>query len=218
MTFASKRFVERLANERAPGPPATFSFFHVFFVLEILAEKPMGRNMLAAKINVGEGAIRTIISRLKDAGLIVTSKAGCSLTPKGVALWKEFEEVFPKRFEVHKNDLATSPFNYAFLVKNVGHKIKSGIEQRDEAVVAGARKAIAIVNEGGCLTIKTVSSDVKRDFPKAIVEILKHATPNNNDVILIAGADTLFKAKHGSFAASWMLLDPGKKMSLSKTV
>jgi len=178
----------------------------------------MGRNLLAEKINVGEGAIRTIISRLKGAGLIVTSKTGCSLTPKGVALWKEFEEVFPKRFEIRKNELATSPFNYGFLVKDVGHKIKSGIEQRDEAVFAGARKAIAIVNEKGCLTIKTVSTDVKRDFPKAIAEILKQVTPMNNDVILIAGADDLFKAKHGAFAASWMMLDPGKKVNLSQTI
>jgi len=92
---------------------------------------------LAEKLNVGEGAIRTIISRLKDAGLIVTSKEGCNLQIRGLASGKNLE-VFPKRIKIEKTPLTTSEYNYAFLVKNKGHKVKSGIDQRDAAIMGGA--------------------------------------------------------------------------------
>ena len=54
-----------------------------------MSQKPIGRNKLAEKLNVGEGAIRTIISRLKDADLIVTAREGCLLTEKGIENMEE---------------------------------------------------------------------------------------------------------------------------------
>ena len=214
MAFKSKKFIENLAREKAPGPSTTFSVFHVFFALELIAEQPIGRNKLAEKLAVGEGAIRTMISRLKDGGLIETSRAGCSLTNKGLSIWKEFEEVFPQRVEIEKTDLTASEYNYAFLVKNSGHKIHSGIEQRDAAIVAGAKQAIAIVNKEGNLTIESVSGNIEKNFPKASREILKKIMPKDNDVIIIAGANTLQGAKHGAFAASWKLLSDNKKTAI----
>ena len=210
MSFTSKKFVENLSREKAPGPSTSFSVYHLFYALELMAEKPIGRNKLAEKLDVGEGAIRTIISRLKDGGLVVTSKTGCSLTSKGLSIWKEFEEVFPQRVAIEKTKLTTSEHNYAFLVKDSGHKVKSGIEQRDAAIVAGAKRAIAIVDQEGNLIIESVSRNVEKDFPEAAHEILRNITPKNNDVIIVAGADTLMKAKHGAFAASWMLLNRDK--------
>ena len=97
-----KNFIESLARPRGPGPSTTFSMFHIFYALELMAEKPIGRTKLAEKLNVGEGAIRTIINRLKDAGLIVTSKEGCNLTDKGLSVWKRFEEVSRKGLKSKK--------------------------------------------------------------------------------------------------------------------
>ena len=211
MASTFKRFIENIAREKAPGPSTTFSVFHIFYALELMAEKPIGRNKLASKLNVGEGAIRTIISRLKDAGLIATSKEGCRLTEKGLKVWKEFEEFFPKRVEIGKTELTSAEYNYAFLVKNSGHKVKSGIEQRDAAIVAGARRALAIVSKGGHLVIESVSNNIEKEFPKAANQILKAIEPEDNDVIIIAGADTPLRAKNGAFAASWALIDGDKK-------
>jgi hypothetical protein len=176
-----------------------------------MAERPIGRNRLAVKLNVGEGAVRTIINRLKGAGLIVTSKAGCTLTAKGLSIWKKFERFFPKRVEIGKTELTTAEHNYAFLVKNSGHKVKSGIEQRDAAIVAGAKRAVVIVSRGGHLVIESVSNNIEKEFPKAANQILKVIQPEDNDVIIIAGADILQKAKNAAFAASWALLDGDKE-------
>jgi predicted transcriptional regulator len=211
MTSAFKQSIENIAGEKAPGPSTTFSVAHIFYALEFVAEKPIGRNKLAEKLSVGDGAIRTIISRLKDAGLIVTSKAGCTLTAKGLGVWKKFEEFFPKRVAIGKTELTTAEYNYAFLVKNSGHKVKSGIEQRDAAIVAGARRAVVIVSKSGHLVIESVSDNIEEKFPKAASQILSALKPEDNDVIIIAGADILQKAKNAAFAASWALLDGDKK-------
>jgi predicted transcriptional regulator len=185
--------------------------FHIFYALELMAEKPIGRTKLAEKLNVGDGAIRTIISRLKDAALIVTSKEGCNLTDKGLSVWKNFAEVFPKRVAIEKTPLTTSAYNYAFLVKNRGHKVKSGIDQRDAAIMGGARRAVVIVSKKGHLVIESVSNSIEKDFPEAANKILKDLKPEDNDVIIIAGADDPIKAKRGAFAASWVLLVNDKK-------
>ncbi len=209
MTTASadfKKFIEGLASEKAPGPSTSFSMFHIFFALELMAQKPIGRNKLAEKLNVGEGAIRTIISRLKEAGLITTAKEGCLLTKKGLETWEKFEELFPKRIEIEQTELTNSPCNFAFLVKNSGHKIGSGIEQRDAAIMGGAKRAIAIVSRKGQLVIDSVSSSIEREFPNAASRILQNLKPQDNDVIIIAGADTIAKAKRGAFAAAWVLI------------
>jgi predicted transcriptional regulator len=210
MTSQFKRLIESLASPKGPGPSTTFSMFHIFYALELMAEKPIGRNKLAEKLNVGEGAIRTIISRLKDAGLIETSKEGGTLTDKGLSVWKKFMEFFPKRVEVEKTPLTNSKYNYAFLVKDKGHKVKSGIDQRDAAIMGGARRALVIVSKSGHLIIESVSDNIEEDFPEAANKILKDLKPEDNDVIIIAGADDPLKAKRGAFAASWVLIGDEK--------
>ena len=206
MTFQFKRSVESLAGPKGSGPSTTFSTFHIFRAMELLAIEPMGRNRLAEKLRVGKGAIRTIISHLKDAGLVATSKKGGTLTSKGLNLWKRIVEVFPKRVEIEKTALTTSQYNYAFLVKNKGHRVRSGIDQRDAAIMGGARRALVIVVKNERLIIESISTDLKKDYPEAANNLISDLKPENNDVIIIAGADNPSKAMHGAFAASWALL------------
>jgi DNA-binding MarR family transcriptional regulator len=206
MALTIKKFMQQIAGKKAPGPSTTFTIFHVFYALELMAQRPLGRNKLAEKLNVGDGAVRTIISRLKEADLIETSKEGCNLTKKGLETWRQFDEIFPKRMEVPRSELSASEFNYAFLVRSCGQKVQSGIDQRDAAIIAGARKALVIVFKNGHLSIESVSDNIEREYPKAASQILKDLSPQENDVIIIAGAESALKAKRGAFAASWSLI------------
>ncbi len=206
MAQSLKKFIQQIAGKKAPGPSTTFTIFHVFYALELLAQKPIGRNKLAEKLQVGDGAVRTIISRLKYVGLIETSKEGCNLTKKGQMIWLQLEDIFPKRVELSRSELTESAFNFAFLVKNCNLKVGSGIDQRDAAIIAGARKALVIVFKNGHLCIESVCDCIEKQYPKAAVQILKELVPTDNDVIIIAGADSTLKAKRGAFAASWSLI------------
>jgi len=207
MPLAFKQLIESIAGGKAPGPSTSFTIFHIIYALELTAEKPIGRNKLASKMNVGEGAIRTIIRRLKDEGLIVSSKEGCSITNKGLRVWEEFQTRFPKRIEFNRNVLANSEYNFVYLVRNRGDKVESGIEQRDAAIITGAKKVTVVVSKQGNLIIDSVSENLEEDYPAAAKLILKHFEPLENDVIIIAGADSLLKAKKGAFAASWTLIE-----------
>ncbi len=207
MASEFKRTIEDMANPIAPGPSMKFTTSHIFFTLELIAEKPIGRNTLAKKLQVGEGTIRTIVYRLKKYGLIETSKKGCNLTNKGQATWKQFETFFPRRAEIEKTELTNTENNYAFLIKNSGSNVRSGIEQRDAAIVAGAKIAVIIVSKQGHLTIESVSNRVEKRFPEAADKILKTFHPEDNDTIVLVGATSLWKAKHGAFEASWTLID-----------
>ena len=206
MVASLKKFMQQIAGKKAPGPSTTFTIFHVFYAVELLAQKHMGRNKLAEKLNVGDGAVRTIISRLKAAGLIEICKEGCRLTKKGLEIWQRFESIFLKRVEIPKSELSKSEFNFAFLVKNSGQKVGSGIDQRDAAIIAGARKALIIVFKSGHLCIESVSDCIEKQYPLAANLLLKELMPQDNDVIIIASADSPLKAKRGAFAASWSLI------------
>jgi predicted transcriptional regulator len=207
MVITLKKFMQQISAKKAPGPSTSFTIFHVFYALELLAEGPLGRNRLAEKLSVGDGAVRTIISRLREANLIETSKEGCNLTPKGTEVWQQFQEIFPKRMEVARSEFNLNEYNYAFLVKNSGEKVQSGIDQRDAAIIAGARKALVIVYKDGHLRIESVSNNIEKEYPHAAKQILKDFAPQENDVIVIAGGDTALKAKRGAFAASWSLIN-----------
>ena len=206
MAASLKKFMQQIAGKKAPGPSTTFTIFHVFYALELLSQKSLGRNKLAEKLDIGDGAVRTIISRLREAGLIETSKEGCNLTKKGLEVWRQFEEVFPNRVEIPRSELSESDFNFAFIVRNPSQKVGSGIDQRDAAIIAGARKALVIGFKNGHLCIESVSEAVETQYPKAASIILSELMPKENDVVIIAGADSALKAKRGAFAASWSLI------------
>jgi len=207
MPYAFKQLLEKITREKAPGPSPTFSVFHMLRAVEFIAEKTIGRSRLAENLEVGEGVIRTVIERLKDAGLIETSKTGCTLTNKGLRLWQEYTSVFKKKMQIEKNELALAEYNLAILIKNRGHKIKSGVEQRDAAVMAGARGATTIMVKEGRLIIPSVSNIVAKDFPKAANQIIRNFEPEENDVIIIGSADSLGKAEYGTLAAAWTLIN-----------
>ncbi|TRO49030.1 hypothetical protein E2P47_01930 [Candidatus Bathyarchaeota archaeon] len=207
MVLNVKKIIKEIVHEKAPGPSTSFSVFHVFFALELISEELIGRKRLSKKLDLGEGVVRTIINHLKEAKLITTSRKGCKFTNKGKKLWGKLEQIFPTRVEVERTVLNNSNYNFAFLIKNSGHKIKSGIVQRDAAIMGGAKRSIAIVSKGNKLAIESVSNDIKRDFPDATKKLLRKISPENNDVIIVAGAESRIKAKRGAFAASWILID-----------
>lgn len=206
MATSLKKFMQQLSGKKAPGPSTSFTIFHVFYALQLLSKKPIGRNKLAAQLKVGDGAIRTIISRLREADLITTSKAGCELTEEGRNIWRQFEEVFPKEIDFGKSELNPNEYNYAFLVKNCGEKVGSGINQRDAAIIAGAHKAFVMVYQKGHLKIESVIDDMEKQYPKTTKQMIEQLQPQENDAIVVASAESALRAKRGAFAASWSLI------------
>ena len=210
MPIAFKQSLENLIREKAPGPSASFSVFHLLLALSIIAEKPVGRSKLAEELDLGEGVARTLIGCLRDAGLIKTSKAGCFLTDKGLRLWKECESTF-KMTKIGKSELTFADYNFAILVKNRGHKVRSGMEQRDAAVMAGAKGATTMIFKKGRLIFPSTNKDVAEDFPEASTQISSLLGLKENDAIIVASSDSSCKAEYGALAAAWTLLNDNRE-------
>jgi predicted transcriptional regulator len=202
-----KDLLEKIVGEKTIGPAPTFSVFHVLRAIELVSEKPVGRGKLAEELRVGEGAVRTIIHRLKKAGIISISKAGCQLTAKGLKIFEEYKKIFGRRAIIEGVKLMPTRFSSAILAKNCGDKVKSGIEQRDAAVRMGAEGATTIVFKDGRLIIPSVCDDLSRDYPKIAEKLITLLQPEENDVIVVAGAESLELAEYGAAAAAWTFID-----------
>ena len=207
MPHAFKEILEKITREKAPGPSPTFSVFHMLRAIELIGKKAIGRSKLAKELGVGEGAMRTMIKRLKDAGLVTISKLGCALTSKGLKLWNEYNTVLRRKVEIGKIELTLADYNFAILVKNRGHKVKSGMKQRDAAIMVGAKGATTIMFKGERLIIPSVSDNMAKDFPETANRMVRLLQPEENDVIVVGSADSLIRAEYGALAAAWTLVN-----------
>jgi predicted transcriptional regulator len=206
MPCSFKTALERLTREKAAGPSPTFSVFDLFSAIETVDTRTIGRNKLAEELEIGDGVVRTILRRLTDAKLIETSKAGCSLTNEGMRLWKECSRILRKA-RISKNELSPTEYGFAVLIKNGGSKVKSGIEQRDAAILLGTKSVTTIVFSKGRLIIPSVSENVAKDFPNAARQVIRLFGPEENDAIIVSSAESSKKSRYSALAAAWTLLD-----------
>ncbi|TET58896.1 DUF4443 domain-containing protein [Candidatus Bathyarchaeota archaeon] len=202
-----KYLLRELIGEKAPGPTPSFSVVHVIRALELLGEKPIGRNRLSQKLTLGEGATRTLIERLRSLSLIVVDRKGCAFSRKGRKLWSTLHATIPRKTVLKESGLTLAPFNVAILVKDGSSNVRFGIEQRDAALLAGAKGATTLISKNGRLTIPPDCRDLIKDFPEIHRRLVDSLKPGENDAIVIGSADTLEKAEFGALAAAWTLLD-----------
>jgi predicted transcriptional regulator len=205
MPTGLKETIENLVREKAPGPTPSFSLPDLLRALELIADKAIGRNKLAQELGVGEGTVRTLIGRLRNTDLIKASKAGCSLTKKGLKIWKEYTATFKKTM-MEKNELTFGEYNVAILVRKSASHVSTGMGQRDAAVMAGARGATTVLFKKGHLVFPSSDNDVARDSPQASSQMLKLLKPEGGDAIIVVSADNSRKAEAGAIAAAWTLL------------
>jgi len=202
-----KDLLNSLAKEKAPGPALTFTSLHLIKALELMAEGPIGRGKLAKMLGIGEGTVRTIIKRLKDSNLIEISRDGCYLTSFGKEFWEKFKKKIPKKVFLEKNEFSLAEYNVAVLVRKCGGKVKTGMRQRDAAIMIGAEGATTVVAKNEKLVLPGVSDNVAKDYPVAYRQIVELLKPEHDDVVIIGTAKTKEKAEYGALAAALTLLE-----------
>ena len=202
-----KEFLEDLTSSRASGPASSFSIFSVFRVLRIIAEEgPIGRGRISRESGLGEGGVRTLLRRLSRADLVSTSRSGCSLTVEGKNFWKRIKESIPHLSKIDENELTFAEYSFAVQIRGVGEKVRKGLEQRDAAVRAGAKGAVTMVYKNKNLALPGLTDDISHPFPKAYRQITSLMNLRENDVVIIACADTMENAEYGALAATWTLI------------
>ena len=178
------------------GPLPRFATIHVQMALDQLAkEKRIGRKEIAERLGIGEGSVRTILNHLKKNGLITSSRGGHSLTSKGARAMGQP----PKFVQVKMGDLAVGKVNVATIVRGASAKVKRGIEQRDEAIKAGADGATVLLFERGKFKFPDSFFDVPRETSEVLIKALK---PREGDVVVIGTSSDALRAEVGARAAA----------------
>lgn len=189
----------------ASGPLPRFTEVHEYRALELIGKYgSLGRKQLADELGVGEGSARTILKRLKERELITSTPRGHILTRRGR---EELEAEERKIVRINAGPLTVGKVDVATIVKNASGKVRFGVEQRDEAIKAGAKGATVLIFEDSKLQLPDRSRKIDEGIDRAIKEFLK---PERGDVIVIGSGSDEKEAERGAFAAAMSLTGQAK--------
>ena len=208
--------VARVAAKIAPGRVPSFAEAHVIEALEDISSLgTVGRLKLSKDLDLGEGEARTLVRHLKNEGLIEVSKSGISLSAAGKKFLSSLRAVLSEQVEMPFTPLTVGRFNVAVRVAGMKDSVKYGLEQRDSAIMAGAKGATTLIFTKNRLTMPSTEGDAaKRDV--SILAALSKLSLNEGDVIIIGSADEKIKAELGAKTAALELLKSKKQNQLQK--
>lgn len=206
--MASIRDLLDLADSGAPGPHPSFGGPHILLVfLAIASSSYIGRQALAKKSGLGEGATRTVLRKLKEEGYVDVIRSGCFLAKAGKVMAESIESSMPSMVTVPRSGLTMGDHQAALVLRGACGLVRSGIEQRDSAIRIGASGATTYTIRSGKFIIPGGSSDCERDFPSPAWSVLKKGLgPRNGDVVILCGGRDEVSARLGALAAAITLV------------
>ena len=196
--------LNKIAEKTAPGKQPTFIAAHILKAVEFIeAGLGVGRQQLAKELGLGEGTTRTIVKRFRDEGLIEVTRGGMTLTARSNTMLNDIRKRVSST-KLSQAGITVGAYDYAVLVKGVTSQVKSGIEQRDSALMAGAKGATTLVYRGNQFHVPGV--DVT---PSVLLvrELICRLKPEEGDVVIIGTADSILKAELGAKSAALELLE-----------
>jgi predicted transcriptional regulator len=197
----------RVTRKIAPGRFPSFTEAHVMKALEeINLQKSVGRLKLSKSLHLGGGEIRTLVRHLKNEKLVEISKSGISLSEHGKRVLSDLRTCVSEQLEIPPTPLTVGSFNVAVRVIGMKDAVKYGLEQRDAAIMAGAKGATTLVFSKNKLTMPSVAGAAPRNDP-AVRALLSKLNLNEGDVIIIGSADEKIRAELGARMAAIRLIE-----------
>jgi len=196
-----------ITDKKPLGPFPTFDRAHLLLAFITVGQKgSVGRHALASSSGLGEGAIRTVIKRLREEGLATVGSAGCRLTPSGRRVYTSLAGRLSPALVLRSSNLTMGAHQVAVAVRKGGAKVTSGIEQRDSAIKVGAAGATTYIIRDGRFTIPGGSSNCEQDYPSGVWDVLKGLQLKEGDSVIVCGAELPILANLGAVAAAATLL------------
>ncbi len=195
--------LREIAGKIAPGRPPAYTTAHALMGLEMIgAGLGVGRQHLSRELRLGEGTIRTMVTRMKSLGLVEATRGGMSLTEEGREVLAEANQMISSS-EIPETSLTVGSNNHAVLVRGASAKVGLGIEQRDAALIAGALGATTLICKGGGLLIPGTSEKLDPEINRLI---LARLSPGEGDAIIVGSSDYPYLAELGAKSAALELL------------
>jgi uncharacterized protein DUF4443/CggR-like protein len=186
--------LQRVASRSGPSRILSFDTVHVFKTLQLISKNGhVSRELLCKELQLGEGTIKTLMKHLKIRGLIESSNAGTKMTKKGESFFFELQSTIPRETNLTKCEITLGKYNYAVLVKGMSSAIKSGIEQRDAAIMMGASGATTLLFRNNKFFIPNTDYDAFRNNDQVERQLIDTLRPEEKDIIIIGTDNTSLK-------------------------
>ncbi len=198
-----KLLLRRVAEKTVPGRSPSYGEAQILIALEITSEGDIGRAALGTRLGVGEGVVRTLIKRLISEGLVDVSTKGISTSKKGQKLLKEAHAVIAAGVEAQSTEDTIGDYNYALLIRGAASRVRFGLEQRDAALLAGARGATTIVFRNGMMSIPGMERTPAQSLLQFLEETFRLA---EGDAVVIGTGDNAIDAETGAYSAALTLV------------
>ena len=188
--------LQNIVSRKGSSKVLTFSIPHVFKALQLLSnERYVSRSTLGREVHLGEGAVKTLISHLKEVKMIESTRSGNYLTEKGKKFTSQLQKIIPKECKIEKNNLTQSKNNHAIILKKYSSAIKTGVEQRDYAIMYGSSGCTTLTFKNNKFVFPGEDKDCLNKDKKTRQILLEKLEPSDEDIIIISSSNDSFVAE-----------------------
>ncbi len=189
--------VDKLSEARRGVAPA-FSRHHVLMALIMIRDnEPIGRSLLSKKLGISETSTRTLVRRLKAAGIVgVDRVGGVYLTDYGRNIVRRLLSRLIGIYDLDASVLGRLKLDHYAIacvlnsVSAVNEVTANPVKWRDELVRSGASAGLIIIifNSKPLIPLQSGNTITSKDYPELenIKEVIK---PPVNAVIMISYSD-----------------------------
>jgi len=190
------RILQNIVTRKGSSKILTFSAPHVLKSIFCFAnQKYVSRATFCKEIHLGEGAVKTLISHLKEYGIIDSIKSGSFLTKKGINFANQFYKVMPTQGHI-KCGITKGKYDYAILLKrDFVSKIGNGMQQRDYAILYGANDSLTLIFKNNEFIFSGDSISCFTDELETKDNLIKLLNPEEEDIVIITSSDDKFIAE-----------------------
>jgi len=171
------------------GAPRSFGLGHLLLALYYIDENArVSRERLGMQLGLGGGAVKSLISKLRESSLIRTSKGGNVLSDDGLKIVRGLRAVVPTISVISVRSLSTGKESVAAIIRGVDVKGLDPISMRDEVIRAGGTGATTLLFDGNSIRVPGVYDDLAA-ISGSDVEALTRLNLRRGDIVLIAGGN-----------------------------
>ena len=186
------------------GPRPAYHETDLYRCIWILVGEQVDRKSLSRELRIGEGSTRSVLRQLVAAGLVENRKRGALLSGEGAKFAAELKAAVEAAGKIEKSDLTFQQTAFALRMRKCSHRIRSGVEQRDAAIRAGATGATVLCMREGKLVFPDSGYAVAEAQKNLFAEKLG-GLGEGDAIILCYGENELFRER-GAWSAALKLV------------
>lgn len=158
-------------------------------------------------LRVTEGTVKSIIGRLKGHGYITVDKTGVRVTLEGsLEFHRRLKEMGIESIrDLPHEELSIGPSSVAILIRGMLRRETLGLEERDQAVRAGALGAVTIVYGNGVYTMPGVYGNLEIEAPKWYKAISNIFKPEGESCIVVVFGENRWIAAEAALSVALKL-------------